>query len=212
MATRIIIMLGMTSPYWINEAAFSPSVPFCSHSLSLSVVSHLSVSSSCRDSWLPEPRHWPLSQPAEVQPPLPPGRVWDWVLPPKPQAIFWISQGAVPCPVQGLSSLLLYEFGYLPHIYKSAVNFLFLWASPDSLALGWCVLYSGARQLYQMMWWTLLASLPFSLLCMQPTLSHYFIRLLAEKGLLLRNFTQVRLLSILQCTQLSVLLMLADKL
>lgn len=47
---------------------------------------------------------------------------------------------------------------------------------------------------------------------MQPTLSHYFIRLLAEKGLLLRNFTQVRVLSILQCTQLTVLLMLADKL
>ena len=25
----------------------------------------------------------------------------------------------------------------------------------------------------------------------QPTMSHYFIRLLADKGLLLRNFTQV---------------------
>ena len=26
---------------------------------------------------------------------------------------------------------------------------------------------------------------------LQPTMSHYFIRLLAEKGLLLRNYTQV---------------------
>ena len=32
----------------------------------------------------------------------------------------------------------------------------------------------------------------------QPTLSHYFIRLLAEKGLLLRNFTQVHVYTVVQ--------------